>query len=1199
MGQNKYKKYIVCILVIINLASNYVLSDIHRRNPLGSDNSIYLDQITNPNDLYEIYSVENPEIFPENPQLYYTPIDTQTGVGDNFSIRDELSVSHINNLILNSSNDWEESFNIQPPSDFSADYLQYDMTITSIQDSYAVYDGAVENKHARLDSGSIRVAQAFQIIWDYGVFYSAEINLVTTGPTLGNDEIELYVVKANGLGEPNLSDIRAVEVNGPYNSSNLIPPSSVGNYGYYDFLNTSKTGEAILEKGTYFIVIELTVVDDNNDEFDWLGKQIVTPGYPCYDHDGVSWNEISDETRGLLVELKHSYSNGTAQIITDPSNIVLEDNSVSVTSLTQQIIGSGIHTLISNDSVEITMNNTYIFDKAVLAKSNYVVSNSTHLAETVYWTLVWDISILNLLNYTNPARTQELLTPSDWNNQTFNLLVNDSISISGVKSTLGYNFNLNTILSGIEYASGNLTFTSTSSNYLYDLNLNTHIFNLGSWTTDGTYATGTNGSLVIADVFIKDLLSSDVLSGELNFTLYDPNGDIVPLKTDVPSNIIFNDVTEYTILQLSQEFPGQYSINTVFDPSIDGSDSEGFWTVVCYWKNGTEIGFYSERISVRKSTTASFSWEETVGGSMISNSSIIIERINLQGIIAQIQYNNISDPFFTGEGTPIISAPVAYNTSWGTSGLLNYVGPYYELDIPINVLSGDYSITLTATGLLLETHSITFNLKVYHTFEISPNSYNYNSYYNDAESIIPFTVEDLSNETDNPIIPDEMYFYLDDVLLVETLEYGVREFSGTNDMQLELYSNSLGLDLVVGSYTIRISVSKLGFFVDYEQENATTQVTLNIQETPTLIEIISSEDELYYGNETTIAFIYVDTIHSQNISGAEFDVSFDVQDAELITKYENDGTYYIVFRIHEPQETTVNVFINISKDGYVSQIDIAIKSISILNPVEGEIPPILFVVIGIFGAAIIITPMVYFIRRKMNKDKRAEKTLFTRIYGLYESVLSITKIIIVHKVTGLPVYEMDLGSEITLDPSLITGFLSAISSMGVELRGDKAGSVKRLQYKNFLVTGTESGQFTIYTFSEADLNEEIEERLTVISNWFAKMFNQIPEDWDGSTEIFRINLQGITEKIMTEIHLWIFYPFIISPYKTNIIAELTGLKKQLITYIMENDHVTISKIFDEIDSIRIEIGLPIIFEFIELGILTPVFDAYKIATVRF
>ena len=86
---------------------------------------------------------------------------------------------------------------------------------------------------------------------------------------------------------------------------------------------------------------------------------------------------------------------------------------------------------------------------------------------------------------------------------------------------------------------------------------------------------------------------------------------------------------------------------------------------------------------------------------------------------------------------------------------------------------------------------------------------------------------------------------------------------------------------------------------------------------------------------------------------------------------------------------------------------------------------------------------------------------------------------------------------------------------------------------------------------------------------------------------------------MKEIHLWIFYPFIISPYKTAEIENYTGLRKTLAEYIVSHNNVTISSIFEDMDDVRIEKGLPLIFEFVENGIITPVFDAYKIATVRF
>ena len=41
-----------------------------------------------------------------------------------------------------------------------------------------------------------------------------------------------------------------------------------------------------------------------------------------------------------------------------------------------------------------------------------------------------------------------------------------------------------------------------------------------------------------------------------------------------------------------------YEVNTTFDPSVYGTDVEGYWTVAYYWNNGTEVGFFSKRIIV-------------------------------------------------------------------------------------------------------------------------------------------------------------------------------------------------------------------------------------------------------------------------------------------------------------------------------------------------------------------------------------------------------------------------------------------------------------------------------------------------------------------------------------------------------------------------------------------------------------------------
>ena len=163
-----------------------------------------------------------------------------------------------------------------------------------------------------------------------------------------------------------------------------------------------------------------------------------------------------------------------------------------------------------------------------------------------------------------------------------------------------------------------MNFTTYSPNYLYDYILSddlieTNEFSLGYWETNITHAIGYNGSIINAEIFVKDSAFSDVLTGSVNFTLYDPNGEIIPIKIESDyTSISFTDVTSYTILETTQVSAGRYSLTTAFDPSINGTDIEGYWTAVFLWENGTESGFYSFRIYVSKSTRASFNWEETL-----------------------------------------------------------------------------------------------------------------------------------------------------------------------------------------------------------------------------------------------------------------------------------------------------------------------------------------------------------------------------------------------------------------------------------------------------------------------------------------------------------------------------------------------------------------------------------------------------------
>ncbi len=1136
-----------------------------------------------------IFLGEKPSYNPNS--LNFDPILDLSGSGNDFLVDDNLHVHHPLSVSLNSDNSLTNSYSIGGLADYSEDILQYNITSITTSQEF-ITQQTIHNKDEVLESTNIRVAQSFDVVYDYAVFSGAKIYLIIK-TAIGADELELFLVKASIVdGKPDMGFILSNATNDPFGSINPITESTPGNTVFYDFHNV------VLTTGKYYVVANLSSFDAvDSDGFNWRGQQgsVYTDSYT---HDGTVWSGIINKDFILAPELMQTYANGSPIIYQDPTSIQLRDNGVDITSTTQIISGIGSHELTSNTTVAVNLNNSYSFSRSFVGSSSYTAINSTFYDYSVSWNISWLSSSVDFSGYDNPTRSQTFTIPKTWNDFSFSLLLNDATPLSYLKSDRTFTLNMIELLSGSSYLEGDISFQSTSRNLLYEVIQSSDTFNLGYWETNETHATGYQGSPLNSIIDVKEAIDSEVTNGNLNFTLFDPEGQIISFKNSLPSELIYNDISYYTQIISTQSGPGEYSASTLFDPSVYGSDKEGYWTVVYLWQNGTDVGFTSRIITVVKPTFAEFEWEDIEGSDNWVNDSLsTIDRINGEGIKVRICYYNISDPFFTGNGTLITSASVTYSTGWLETGLIAFGVSSYEREILTNVQAGTYTIDLSAQSQFLENHTVQFTVRILHVFQLNKekNDY-YTNYTNDF--IIRFDLIDITNMS-NPVEPDQIILKIDETILLQS-DYSQEISNG----KIILEFNSGSLNLGIGVYNLDVNITKTNFIDSTGQGNILESFSLNTLTIATDITIEETVEEIDKNSQTIIKFSYFDTNHSTLIRNADVDVRVDISNVEVWLDPEVNGIYSIIVKTLEPSVSSLNIYVNVSKVGYEAKADFRLVGISINiiqtpPPSPTGLPIYIFIIAGIIGAVILIIPIVLFARRKVIREKRAQKSQFTQIYNFYEGILSVTKLIIVHSATSLPVYEMDLGSEITLDPSLITGFLSAVSSVGGEMKGDKTASVKRVEYMDFQVTASKSGQFTLYTFSEAELNEEIEKKLTVISDWFAMLFSNIPEDWDGSTEPFRLNLQGITEKIMKEIHLWIFYPFRVAPNKTIEIEQMSGLRKKLINYIQEIDNITISRLFDDIDYITFEQGLPVIFELIESNILEPEYDAYKIATVRF
>ncbi len=1145
MGQTYLRKLNASVLIVfcfLSILTPLLLQDYSTKhfNRIQPNDSSY-------NDIWD-------DSFDNNIKFDYIPIDTIGRTGSLFSITDDLTVHQVTSLTL--GNGITDQFVISGLSGYSVDTLMYNMTITGKKDIYE--QRVIANKDEILGSSVIRAAQAFDVPWDNAVFYGAGIYLVID-TAIGGDELELFIVKANvSDGTPDMTDIRSNCTDAPYNSSNPITESVDYALVYYDF------HDVILEQGTYFVVANLSMIDENDtDGFNWQGQQTSAFG-DSYIHDGTDWGSTLPKDFGLTMELMPSDENGIALVFSDPTTISLEDGPTPITSLTETISSTGTHTLSADTYVDIDLNNSYTFTRTYSGTSSFQVTNSSFNEESVDWDISWSVDAVDFSAYSNPIRSHTLLTPNDWNETSLSFMLDAITPLPGQKIISGFTVGLGSLISGSTYTTGDISFSTTSTNYLYDYTLTdgsieTTIFNLGYWTTDGVNATGYEGSTVSADILIKDSTLTDITTGELNFTIFNSAGELVPFKSSIYANLSYTDTSNYTLLSTSQTSAGLYEMSTAFDPSVYGTDVEGFWTIMYFWNNGSEAGLYSHKISVNKPTLAEFFVEDEVGGNYIEISSTEITRINGEIINIKVSYYNISDPFFSGIGTYISAGDVYYSASWTETDNLIFGAGNYSYGLTPNIIAGNYNIDLYAQGPFLQSHSVQFSLVLLHQFNLDVEQSQPPVPYKEDSEII-FALRDISNGS-VLISPDSVIISVNGKVLTDVSKY---DYSFIDDFIVVTIYNEL-LENPPAQYEVEITVSKTNFVESIGVEQTSTTSSYNILFiADTSVEPITSVSETNTSSQVILTFEWIDEIHSEQIKGATVEVSLDIPepDVELIENSEDDGIYTIIIRIHEPTIKTLNVRVTVSKEGYDSVLSFILATISIKT--NGGLPIGLIIGLSLVAVAGLGVAAFMFTRTQMSKRKEEHEEQRSKARALFQSAFMIKRILVVHHETSSPIYEYSLDDRAELDPSIISGVLQAISSIGAEMSGARTG-VKKIEYYNFVVTSASSGAYTSYIFSDTELEVEFEQGLDNLVKWFDVIFGYEGAQWEGSMDIFNEYKASINEKVVEELFLWFMFPLLVPPQTLENLNKLKTIDQEIVSFINGKGKATSALIMDQLD----------------------------------
>ncbi|MBY9001857.1 MAG: hypothetical protein KGD64_13140, partial [Candidatus Heimdallarchaeota archaeon] len=248
-----------------------------------------------------------------------------------------------------------------------------------------------------------------------------------------------------------------------------------------------------------------------------------------------------------------------------------------------------------------------------------------------------------------------------------------------------------------------------------------------------------------------------------------------------------------------------------------------------------------------------------------------------------------------------------------------------------------------------------------------------------------------------------------------------------------------------------------------------------------------------------------------------------------------------------------------------------------------------YMIVGLALTAILfISLTVYFaaIRPRRQRKSASKKRYLDKISKILTSVLSLRKVIVVHNETGLPLYEWDLGGAMTVDSSLVSGFLQAVSGMGGEISGGEAQAVRKIDYGQFCVTSASTEDLTTYLFSTGDISIDVEEGIASFNKWFNKKFQgTLGEQWDGITDVFEQASRVIIDRLSEDLFIWTLYPLSVNPIKEKDTLKLDSFSQKLYKFIKDYKEVTISVSLEYFNKSPVEETLSKLFELVDSSFL--------------
>lgn len=215
----------------------------------------------------------------------------------------------------------------------------------------------------------------------------------------------------------------------------------------------------------------------------------------------------------------------------------------------------------------------------------------------------------------------------------------------------------------------------------------------------------------------------------------------------------------------------------------------------------------------------------------------------------------------------------------------------------------------------------------------------------------------------------------------------------------------------------------------------------------------------------------------------------------------------------------------------------------------------------------------------VKRIKKKRNLHMLTLYNKFKDNMSLNYIMISDNKSGVNVYEQSFVGK-SLDPSLLSGFLDAIRSFGIELTGSyqKSETIK-LDYQNSKILMNDSNDFRLIVILSEHPSEDYIKSITNLANEIQEIYGELLKNFKGGDVTM---FKGIKELIEKHLNLSFTYPLKILEKKgtkltraeklmihgAKVIMKQTNLKHFYTTFLMPDqiyDPVKTKTIFTLID----------------------------------